>query len=739
MPNTNAFQIFSGEAYPLGATPDGEGTNFALFSANADKVYLCLFDSSGKNEIQRIPLPEFSDDVWHGYINGVKPGDLYGYRVDGVFEPHKGHRFNVDKLLIDPYAKQLKGDFVWSDSHLAYDRQSTQQDLTIDNRDNAAFIPKCVVTSFDKLDVNNVSKLSQPIRNRDAIIYEVHVKGFTQLNSEVPEDFRGTFKGLAEKKVIDYLKDLGVTSVELLPTSAYFDESFLLEKGLKNYWGYNSIAFFAPEARYCYQDDLSEFKQLVSAFHEAGIEVILDVVYNHTAEGDHLGPTYSFKGIDNASYYRLQDNDKRYYVNHSGCGNTLNLQHPRVLQLVMDSLRYWVEVMGVDGFRFDLAPILGRGRQGKDDFVDYSSFFAAVRQDPVLAQVKLIAEPWDVGPGGYQLGRFPKNWLEWNDRFRDTLRRFWRGDSGMLPELAKRLHGSHDIFSQKGRRPYSSVNYIASHDGFTLDDLVSFNHRHNDANGEVSQDGHSANFSCNYGIEGKADDSLICSLREKQKRNMIASVILAQGTPMLLSGDEIGHSQQGNNNAYCQDNSISWIDWSNLSSSSSRHLHSFIKSLLQLRKEHPLLNRKSYQHGDIISHKTALPDISWLHQSGQMMNPGNWHDQQLKCFGMLLADVEDVNEKQKNHIRPNETCSIEYGNDDALLVIFNASEQDVEFNFPRLNGEWKIIIDTSNSTLEQEKIAFFENENENKQLLAIKILANTCVVLSYEDSSTSSV
>jgi len=733
----NATQIFSGEAYPLGATPDESGTNFALFSANADQVYLCLFDSSGKKEIQRIALPEFTDDVWHGYIYGVRPGDLYGYRVEGPFEPHNGHRFNPDKLLIDPYAKQLKGDFIWSDSHLSYDRQSSQQDLTIDNRDNASFIPKCVVTSSDKSDFDETTKLSRPIRNRESIIYEIHVKGFTQLNPSVPEEFRGTFKGLSEKKVIDYLKDLGITSVELLPTCAYFDESFLLEKGLKNYWGYNSIAFFAPEPRYCYRGDLSEFKELVSAFHKVGIEVILDVVYNHTAEGDHLGPTYSFKGIDNASYYRLQDNDKRYYINHSGCGNTLNLQHPRVLQLVMDSLRYWVEVMGVNGFRFDLAPILGRGRQGKDDYVDYSSFFSAIRQDPVLAKVKLIAEPWDVGPGGYQLGRFPKNWLEWNDRFRDTLRRFWRGDNGMLPELAKRLHGSHDIFSQKGRRPYSSVNYVASHDGFTLNDLVSFNHRHNHANGEIGQDGHSANFSCNHGVEGESDNSFVISLREKQKRNMIASVILAQGTPMLLSGDEIGHSQQGNNNAYCQDNPISWIDWSNLDCTRSKNLHYFVKSLVQLRKEHPLLNRKSYQHGNVVSQKTGLPDIGWLHQTGQMMSHDHWHDQKLRCFAMLLADVEDSNEQHKTHIRPNETCSIEYGNDDALLVIFNANDEDLEFKFPRLNGVWKKIIDTGCIGVKQEQNVFCDDESS--QLLNLKIDAHTCMVLSYEDSSTKPV
>jgi isoamylase len=729
-----AVQVFSGQAYPLGATPDEEGTNFALFSANATKVVLCLFDQQGEQEIEQILLPEFSDDVWHGYVQGIKKGTLYGYRVYGPFEPHNGHRFNPDKLLIDPYAKQLKGNFLWSDTHLSYDPQSAQQDLTLDCRDNAKYMPKCVVKNSLDL-VPDQIKNKTKIKLSESIIYEIHVKGFTQQNSNVPVELRGTFKGLAEKNIIDYLVGLGITSVELMPAAAFFDESFLLEKGLKNYWGYNSIAFFAPEPRYCFSDELSEFSELVQAFHQAGIEVILDVVYNHTAEGDHLGPTYSFKGIDNASYYRLEDNDRRYYKNHSGCGNTLNLQHPRVLQLVMDSLRYWVEMMGVDGFRFDLAPILGRGRQGKDDFVDYSSFFAAIRQDPVLANVKLIAEPWDVGPAGYQLGRFPHNWLEWNDRFRDTVRRFWRGDQGMLPELAKRLHGSNDIFSQKGRRPYSSVNYVTSHDGFTLDDLVSYKYRHNQANGETGNDGHLANFSENYGAEGQTSDQSINEFRAQQKRNILATLLLAQGTPMLLAGDEFGNSQSGNNNAYCQDNKISWLDWStfeNIEEKNSQYKqYSFVKKLIQLRKEHPLLNRNSYQHGNKNSPKTGLPDISWLSSNGHLMNDENWHDQNLKCFGMLLADVETHLDIKQGQLIPNEFCSIEYGQDDALLIILNAHEHNVEFFYPGIAGDWKKIVDTAcdiNTIGKSTEISCCKQDEEH---FSFTITANSCVVLTY--------
>lgn len=736
-------QVLAGHPYPLGATPDKNGTNFALFSANALRVDLCLFSDDGGEELQRISLPEFTDDVWHGYIPGVKPGDLYGYRVDGPYEPHKGHRFNSEKLLLDPYAKKLHGEFTWSDTHLAYDPQSSQQDLTPDFRDNANYLPKCVVVENAK-SYFQVNQLSRPrVKESEAIIYEVHVKGFTQKNARIPFEFKGTFKGLSDPAVTNYLQKLGVNCVELMPVCAYFDEPFVLEKGLKNYWGYNSIAFFAPEPRFCHTNDIAEFKSLVEHFHQADIEVILDVVYNHTAEGNHLGPTYSFKGIDNASYYRLEDNDPRYYINHSGCGNTLNLQHPRVLQLVMDSLRYWVMEMGVDGFRFDLAPVLGRGRQGKDDFVDYSSFFASIRQDPVLAQVKLIAEPWDVGPGGYQLGRFPDNWMEWNDSFRDTVRRFWRGDQGMLPEFAKRLHGSNDIFSQKGRRPHSSVNYVTSHDGYTLNDLVSYEQRHNWANGENNNDGHNANFSANYGIEGPTKDETINAFRIRQKRNLIATLLLAQGTPMLLAGDEFSNSQSGNNNAYCQDNEISWLDWENLNQAQAKQQLSFFRELIRLRKDHPLLNRTCYQHGRKISEKTGLADISWLNQFGESMAKEDWHNLELKCFAMLLADVGQEIKLAKQHLIPNAQCSIEYGKDDALLIIFNAHKKPINFTLPKLNGEWRKIVDTvdcfahSDTTTSSTKPT---NKEVDGTILisqqSVKVAASSCIVLSFSQVQT---
>jgi len=733
-------QILAGHAYPLGATPDKEGTNFSIFSANATRVEVCLFDETGLKEIKRFTLPEFRDDVWHGYIPGVKTGDLYGFRVDGPYDPHKGHRFNPDKLLLDPYAKQLKGEFIWSDTHLAYDPQSSQQDLTPDYRDNTPYLPKCVVVESSKAQIGMPDLHYPTVENEHSIIYELHVKGFTQNNPDVAAEFRGTFKGLAEPGVINYLKELGVNCIELLPVQSFFDEPFVLTKGLKNYWGYNSIAFFAPEPRYCHSGELAEFKKMVATFHEADIEVLLDVVYNHTAEGNHLGPTFSLKGIDNASYYRLEENDPRYYVNHSGCGNTLNLQHPRVLQLVMDSLRYWVNEMGVDGFRFDLAPILGRGRQGKDDFVDYSSFFAAVRQDPTLAKVKLIAEPWDIGPGGYQLGRFPDNWMEWNDRFRDTVRRFWRGDKGMLPEFAKRLHGSHDIFSQKGRRPYSSVNFVTSHDGYTLQDVVSYEQRHNWANGENNTDGHGSNFSANYGVEGPTTDSTVLAFRRQQKRNILATLFLAQGTPMLLAGDEFSNSQSGNNNAYCQDNDTAWLDWKNLDSVLVKQELSFVKQLIQLRKEHPLLNRDNYQHGEKISAKTGLPDICWLNPAGDPMGSDDWHNLNLKSFAMLLADVGHEIRMEKNYLVPNEQCSIEYGNDDALLIIFNAHTKQVEFQLPGIQGAWKKIVDTSENLSacstngNSQASEYVIKHKDVKASEPVRVAPNTCIVLTFEQA-----
>ncbi|WP_371375273.1 glycogen debranching protein GlgX [Thalassotalea aquiviva] len=669
-----------GKPYPLGATFDGNGTNFAIFSAHASKVELCLFDADTEEEIERITFTEYTDEVWHAYIANIKPGTLYGYRVYGPYDPHHGHRFNPHKLLLDPYAKQLNRSFGYSKKHYGFDTRASQRDLILDTSDNADVMPKCVVT--EKLAGLN-SRVD--IADNETIIYEAHVKGFTQLNPEVPVQMRGTFKALSQPSVIQYLQDLAITSIELLPVQAFFDESFVLEKGLKNYWGYNSIGFFAPEPRYCHTQDLSEFQQMVQAFHQAGIQVILDVVYNHTAEGNHLGPTYSFKGIDNKSYYRLDPVDNRFYLNFSGCGNTLNLGHPRVLQLVMDSLRYWVDVMGVDGFRFDLATILGRkDYYGNDSFFSHSSFFAALKQDPTLAGVKLIAEPWDIGTDGYKLGQFPGGWSEWNDRFRDAVRRFWRGDENMLPELASRLHGSADLFEHGGRRPFASINYVTAHDGYTLHDLVTYEKRHNEANGEGNHDGHDGNFSCNYGVEGETSDPTINRIRTQQKRNILATLFLSQGSPMLLAGDERNHSQRGNNNAYCQDNELTWFNWQ----TESNEQVEFVKQLIQFRKNHPLLNRLQYQHGHTVSKKTGLKDLSWFNCHGEPMNENNWVNRSLKCFALLLADTEHSPSKQQEH------------QDDALMIIFNAHDHECKFQLPEIGGDWSLLLNTADDKAE---------------------------------------
>jgi len=724
-PEPQLYEVSSGRSYPLGATVHDHGVNFALFSANAEKVELCLFDSSGKKELQRITLPEFTDEVWHGFVDDLPEGTLYGYRVYGPYAPHEGHRFNPHKLLLDPYAKQLAGDFIPSSRHYGFDEHCPEPDLILDIRDNADYLPKCVA-------INNLERCNThpEVRRRDTIVYEMHVKGFTKLHPEVPVELQGTFAGLAEASVCQYLADLGVTSVELLPVHSFLDEPFVQEKGLSNYWGYNTLNFFVPEARYCQSsgtyESLNEFKQMVERFHQAGIEVILDVVYNHTAEGNELGPTLSFKGIDNASYYRLCPEDKRFYVNHSGCGNTLNIAHPRVLQLVTDSLRYWVEVMGVDGFRFDLAPILGRGEH---HFCASNHFFTTLKQDPVLAKVKLIAEPWDIGEGGYQLGRFPNQWLEWNDRFRDTCRRFWRGDEGMAPEFAARIHGSSDIFEspsqvRSSRRPSSSVNFITSHDGFTLQDLVSFEHRKNHANGEKNQDGHHSNFSCNHGVEGNTDNAIINQLRQQQKRNLLTTLFIAQGTPMLLAGDEMSNSQQGNNNAYCQDNEISWLDWQNEHAQTEID---FVKRLIQLRKEHPLLNRTLYQHGDSVSKQTGLPDISWLNCRGQLMQDTDWHDSSIKCVSMLLADTETEILPEVETIF-GEYCPLGQAKDDALLIIFNAHQRDIDYALPQLNGGWQILLNTAMPSGQADT---------NQQIIntSITAAAHSCVVLSYSQTN----
>ncbi len=673
-----AMRLWPGEPYPLGATWDGRGVNFALFSAHAQRVELCLFDRNGRREMERITLAENTDQIWHGYLPDAQPGLLYGYRVHGPFEPHQGQRFNHHKLLLDPYARQLKGNLRWSNAHYGYRMGSSQQDLSFDRRDSAHCMPKCVVVDPAFTWGNDL-----PPRTpwSQSVIYEVHVRGYTMRHREVPEGLRGTFSGLCQPALIEHIKALGVTAVELMPVHAFVDDRFLLQRGLRNYWGYSSLGFFAPESRYMGSADLAEFKRMVARFHDAGIEVILDVVYNHTCEGDHVGPTLSLRGIDNASYYRLQPTDRRFYINDTGCGNTLNLSHPRVLQMVMDSLRYWVNEMHVDGFRFDLAAILGREEYGFDPG---SGFFDAMRQDPVLARVKLIAEPWDIGPGGYQLGQFPAGWAEWNDRFRDSVRRFWRGDEGLLPDLAKRLHGSSDIFEHQRRRPWSSINFVASHDGFSLADVVSYKERHNLSNGEDNKDGHQANYSDNYGEEGPTGDPARRDLRRQQQRNLLASVFLAQGTPMLLAGDELGNSQGGNNNAYCQDNDTGWINWDKLGDA-ARELTAFVARLAQLRRRYPVLRRPWFQHGGAVSRTTGLTDIQWMSPNGGAMGDGEWQQYDSRCVGMLLA----------GDVGPKNGAGQRIPDDDSLLIIFNASPHPQPFQLPAVPGYWCCLLNTA--------------------------------------------
>ena len=569
-------RIQRGTPQPPGANWDGYGVNFALFAAHAEKVELCLFDAETDHEIERIEL-RATDVFWHTYLPDCGPGTIYGYRVHGPYQPEDGHRFNPNKLLLDPYARHLKGSLRWDDSVFGYKHMDKQQDLSFDTSDSAAFVPKAVVVD-ESFDWGNDRPPRIPWPR--TVIYETHVGGFTRLHHDIDEATRGSFAGLATDTIISYLQSLGITTLELLPIHAFVDDHFLVDKGLVNYWGYNTIGFFAADSRYLASGNRDEFKSMVKRLHAADIEVILDVVYNHAAEGGQTGPTISFRGISNACYYRHPDEDKRVFINDSGCGNTLNLNHPRVLQMVIDSLRHWVIDMHVDGFRFDLAVSLGRETNGFDN---EGAFFQAIREDVVLSQVKLIAEPWDIGPDGYQLGAFPPGWAEWNDRFRDCVRRFWRGDPGQLSELARSLHGSSDLFEHNGRRPSASINLITSHDGFTLTDLVSYNDRHNEANGENNSDGHSANFSYNLGAEGISDDAEIILLRQRQRRNLLATLFLARGTPMLLAGDELGRSQQGNNNAYCQDNAITWQDWSALEHEAE--MLEFVRRLIRLRSD----------------------------------------------------------------------------------------------------------------------------------------------------------
>ncbi len=680
-PARRRSRVQEGLPFPLGATWDGLGVNFALFSAHATKVELCLFDEPGRTELERIELPEFTDEVWHGYLPDARPGLTYGYRVHGPYEPKAGHRFNPHKLLLDPYARQIVGELQWNEALFGYRIGSPDKDLSFDERDSAPFMPKCRV-----IDPAFTWGQDRPPRTPwdRTVVYEMHLRGYTMRHPAVPPELRGTFSGLMQTEVTDYIRGLGVTAVELLPIHAFIDDSYLVERGLRNYWGYNTIGFFAPQPRYLATPFVNEIKEMVAHLHHEGLEVILDVVYNHTAEGSELGPTLSFKGIDNASYYRLAP-DPRYYINDTGTGNTVNLSHQRVLQMVADSLRYWAQEMRVDGFRFDLATILAREPHGFDEG---GGFLDACRQDPVLSRLKLIAEPWDLGPGGYQVDHFSPGWAEWNDRFRDTVRACWRGDAGKLPDFAARITGSADLFNRRGRKPWASVNFITAHDGFTLADLVSYNDKHNEANGEQNRDGHSENLSWNCGAEGPTEDAGIRALRFRQMRNLLATLLLSQGTPMLLAGDEFARSQQGNNNAYAQDNEISWVDWEGIGDE-ARRLTAFARRLIEIRKRQPVLRRGRFLTG-LQDEAIGVKDATWLSPAGEELTPEQWNDGNARCMGLVLDG------------RARPTGIPRKGSDRTLLLVFNAHDDVVLFKLVAMPGGagWLCLVDTNQPDLD---------------------------------------
>ncbi|MBX3501676.1 MAG: glycogen debranching protein GlgX [Alphaproteobacteria bacterium] len=672
-------RLLPGAPHPRGATWDGLGINFAVFSAHAARIELCIFDPSGRREIKRLPLPEYTDEVWHGYLPGEHAGLVYGYRAYGPYEPTRGHRFNPHKLLLDPYARRLTGELRQSDALYGYRVNSARADLSFDRRDSAPGMLKAVVAE----DGFNWGDDRPPrIPWSDTVIYEAHPRGLTMLRDDLRLPDRGTFAALSDPKLIDHLRRLGITALELLPVHAFVQDRHLLQKGLRNYWGYNSIGFFCVEPRYVGEGGANEMRAAVRRLHAAGIEVILDVVYNHTAEGSELGPTLSFRGLDNASYYWLVADNPRYCVNDTGTGNTLNLSHPRVLQLVTDSLRYWVNDFHVDGFRFDLGVTLGREAHGFDP---RSGFFDVLRQDPVLAQVKLIAEPWDVGPGGYQLGQQPPGFAEWNDRFRDGVRRFWRGDDNMRSDFSARIAGSSDFFDRRGRRPWASINYVASHDGFTAADIVRYAERHNEANGESSNDGHAENYSSNWGVEGPSNDAKIEAIRDRVLHAMLATVFLAQGTPMLLAGDEFGRSQHGNNNAYCQDNEISWLDWKLAASNKGRALSGFVARLIALRRAHPVLRCTTFLHG----REEPVPgvlDIAWFDEEGRPIGEQDWKNPMAHLLVLRRASKGDD------------------GTVDVLTTFFNAAAEDRAFRLPPPAMPTAIILDSAQPTASRRAV-----------------------------------
>ncbi len=659
--------IETGRPAPLGATWDGAGVNFAIYSSAAERIELCLFDAALR-ESGRYELKGCSDDVWHAYVPGCGPGQAYGYRVHGTYDPHDGLRCNPNKLLIDPYARQLCGEFTWAPAVFDFVNDAKSKKMRHNHADSAEFVPKCVVVGNATVERAVRPRIPWP----ETIIYEANVRGYTMHHPELKEAERGRLRGMCNGAILEYLKALGITSIELMPVHAFIDEYHLHHRGLRNLWGYNSINFFTPAQRYLGDDDIHAFREMVDAIHDAGIEVILDVAFNHTGEGDRLGPTLSFRGIDNLAYYRTTSDDPGEYVNDTGCGNTINVDHPVVRALIVDSLRYWATDMGVDGFRFDLATVLGRNEH---DFSSNHPMLEAIGGDPALQGVKLIAEPWDPGPGGYRLGSFPAKWAEWNDRFRDAVRRFWRGDQNSAAEFAQRLHGSSDLFEQSGRKPSASINFVTSHDGFTLADLVSYERRHNEANGEHNRDGHAENYSCNYGLEGDSNDPEIIAIRRRQRLNMLATLLLSQGTPMLLAGDELGNSQRGNNNAYAQDNAIGWLDWAGATEDSE--FLDLVRALIRLRRETPLLRQAEFVHEKPGS--DAPNGIDWMHPDGTTLAEADWPH--ARAFTVVLSGRRGSAASTSSHV----------------AIFLNGSDRELEFRIPggRYGNAWQAAFSSA--------------------------------------------
>jgi isoamylase len=691
--SSRPFKVWRGYPSPLGATVHPHGVNFALYSENAERVELCLFGPDAR-ELLRVEMAEQTNKVWHVFLHGAKPGLQYGYRVYGPYRPSEGHRFNPHKLLLDPYAKAISGRVQWNPAVFGYVLGHPDGDLSFDTRDSAAFVPKGIVidSHFDWGD-------DDPPRTpwHESVIYELHVKGFTKLHPVVPKELRGTYAGLAHPAAIDHLKRLGVTAVELLPVHQFIEDDFLQRKGLHNYWGYSTIGYFAPEWRYSnsgrHGGQVQEFKSMVKALHEAGLEVILDVVYNHTAEGNQLGPTLSFRGIDNESYYRLLADDPRYYMDYTGTGNTLNVVNLHALRLIMDSLRYWVQEMRVDGFRFDLASALARGFHEVNQL---HAFFGIILQDPVLSGVKLIAEPWDLGEGGYQVGQFPDHWAEWNDKFRDTVRAFWKGEEGLIGDLAYRLTGSSDLYARTGRRPFASINFVTAHDGFTLEDLVSYDRKHNEENLEDNRDGSDNNLSWNCGAEGATTDTDILNLRARQKRNLLATLFLSQGVPMLTAGDELGRTQRGNNNAYCQDNEISWIDWERADPT----LIEFTRKLIAIRFEHRVFHRRNFFQGKSLRGSGAK-DIFWFMPNGKEMTDVEWDKDFARCLGIHFSGADLAERNKQNQLIK----------DDDFIWLLNASDEAIRFHLPSLvlEKKWKLVFDSSDDQIGSDRLENLEH------------------------------